>query len=156
MQVLESIKIKSSAISVRSIKFSGNDWNRKISRNDCLYVYSIKPSEVWLSLISVWTTVSDCSPDVFEKDEVKSVSVPVGESVTLQTEITEIHESEQTEWKFANSELLIKAEFVVIAKWDKTNDEDLNNEERFEDRLHEQQYWISDHHKHHTWTLRTL
>ncbi len=67
----------------------------------------------------------------------KSVFIPVGESVTLETEITEIHESEQIMWKFANSELLIKAEFVVIAKWDKTNDEEyLNNEERFKDRLH--------------------
>ncbi|KTF72509.1 hypothetical protein cypCar_00042141, partial [Cyprinus carpio] len=53
--------------------------------------------------------------DVFEKDEVKSVFIPVGESVTLETEITEIHET----------------------KWDKTNDEEyLNNEERFKDRLH--------------------
>ncbi|XP_058615679.1 uncharacterized protein LOC131529795 isoform X2 [Onychostoma macrolepis] len=74
--------------------------------------------------------------NVFEKDEMKSVFTPVGESVLLQTDITEIQENEQIEWKFANSELLVKAEFVVIAKWDKTNDEKyLNNEERFKDRL---------------------
>ncbi|XP_067252788.1 SLAM family member 5-like isoform X5 [Chanodichthys erythropterus] len=71
-----------------------------------------------------------------EKDEIKSLSVIEGESLTLYTDVTEIQENERICWKFADSEERHCAEFVVIAKWDKPNNEEyLYNEERFKDCL---------------------
>uniref|UniRef100_A0A672K8M9 Immunoglobulin V-set domain-containing protein n=1 Tax=Sinocyclocheilus grahami TaxID=75366 RepID=A0A672K8M9_SINGR len=71
-----------------------------------------------------------------KKDEIKSVLVRVGESVTLHTDVTEIQEDELIRWKFADSNVNKQAEFSVIAKWDKTKtEENLYNEERFKDRL---------------------
>ncbi|XP_051764525.1 SLAM family member 5-like isoform X9 [Ctenopharyngodon idella] len=71
-----------------------------------------------------------------EKDEIKSLFVIEGESLTLYTDVTEIQENELIRWKFADSEKRHCAEFVVIAKWYKTNNEEyLYNEEIFKDCL---------------------
>ncbi|XP_016107281.1 uncharacterized protein [Sinocyclocheilus grahami] len=72
-----------------------------------------------------------------EKDEVKSVSAMVGETVTLHTDVTEIQENELICWKFADSKVYELAEFFVIAKWDKTNNEEyLHDDKKFKDSLH--------------------
>ncbi|XP_016360497.1 uncharacterized protein LOC107702635 isoform X3 [Sinocyclocheilus anshuiensis] len=72
-----------------------------------------------------------------EKDEIKSVSAMVGETVTLHTDVTEIQENELIRWKFADSKVYKLAEFFVIAKWDKTNNEEyLHDDKKFKDRLH--------------------
>uniref|UniRef100_A0A8C1RHW9 Ig-like domain-containing protein n=1 Tax=Cyprinus carpio TaxID=7962 RepID=A0A8C1RHW9_CYPCA len=72
-----------------------------------------------------------------EKDEIKSVSAMVGETVTLHTDVTEIQEDELIRWKFADSKVCKLAEFFVIAKWDKTNNEEyLHDDNKFKDRLH--------------------
>ncbi|CAM4661310.1 unnamed protein product [Leuciscus chuanchicus] len=72
----------------------------------------------------------------FEKDEIMSLLVTVGQPVTLHTNITEIKENQRIRWKFADSKECSCAEFTVIAKWDKTHDEEyLYNEERFKDHL---------------------
>ncbi|XP_050950254.1 uncharacterized protein LOC127153278 isoform X6 [Labeo rohita] len=71
-----------------------------------------------------------------EKDEIKSVSAMEGQTVTLHTDVTKIQENELVRWKFADSKLYKLAEFFVIAKWDKTNNEEyLHDEEKFKDRL---------------------
>ncbi|XP_077081398.1 uncharacterized protein LOC143735207 isoform X2 [Siphateles boraxobius] len=71
-----------------------------------------------------------------ERDEIKSLLAMIGEPVTLQTDITEIQENQLILWKFADSKEYNRAEFTVIAKLDKTHDEEyLYNEERFKDRL---------------------
>ncbi|XP_067252779.1 uncharacterized protein [Chanodichthys erythropterus] len=71
-----------------------------------------------------------------DKDDFKTVSVKVGNSVTLNTEITEIQEDEVIEWRFANSKGNNRTEFAVIAEWNKTNNEEyLYNEEIFKDCL---------------------
>ncbi|XP_073700872.1 uncharacterized protein [Garra rufa] len=71
-----------------------------------------------------------------EKDEMKSVSAMVGQTVTLHTDVTEIQENELVRWKFADSKVHKLAEFFVIAKWHKTNQEEyLHNEDKFKDRL---------------------
>lgn len=60
----------------------------------------------------------------------------VGQSFTLPTVVSEIQENERIRWKFACSKGFNSTEFVVIAKWDKTNDKEyLYNEERFKDCL---------------------
>ncbi|XP_059425042.1 uncharacterized protein LOC132159516 isoform X2 [Carassius carassius] len=72
-----------------------------------------------------------------EKDEFKSVLAMVGETVTLHTDLTEIQEEELIQWKFADSKVNKLAEFFVIAKWDKTNNEEhLHDDSKFKDRLH--------------------
>ncbi|XP_052446725.1 SLAM family member 5-like isoform X1 [Carassius gibelio] len=72
-----------------------------------------------------------------EKDEIKSVIAMVGERVTLHTDLTEIKEDELIRWKFADSKIYKFAEFFVIAKWDKTNNEEyLHDDHKFKDRLH--------------------
>ncbi|XP_052446708.1 uncharacterized protein LOC127988145 isoform X2 [Carassius gibelio] len=72
-----------------------------------------------------------------EKDEIKSLLAMVGERVTLHTDLTEIQDDELIRWKFADFKVNKLAEFSVIAKWDKTkNEEYLYNEERFKDSLH--------------------
>ncbi|XP_051764536.1 SLAM family member 5-like isoform X4 [Ctenopharyngodon idella] len=79
---------------------------------------------------------ADQGGSVVEKDEIKTLLVMVGQSLTLHTDVTEIQENELICWKFADSKGCHCAEFVVIAKWDKTNNEEyLYNEERFKDRL---------------------
>lgn len=61
----------------------------------------------------------------------------VGETVTLHTDVTEIQEDELIRWKFADSKVCKLAEFFVIAKWDKTNNEEyLHDDNKFKDRLH--------------------
>ncbi|XP_051764534.1 uncharacterized protein LOC127520461 isoform X2 [Ctenopharyngodon idella] len=81
-------------------------------------------------------TVCSANGSVVEKDEIKTLLVMVGQSLTLHTDVTEIQENELICWKFADSKGCHCAEFVVIAKWDKTNNEEyLYNEERFKDRL---------------------
>ncbi|XP_042605281.1 uncharacterized protein LOC122141566 [Cyprinus carpio] len=75
--------------------------------------------------------------DFIVKDEIKLMKMMRGQSVTLHTDLTEIEENELIWWKFADSSVNKEAEFSVIAKWDKTNNEEnLCNEERFRDRLH--------------------
>uniref|UniRef100_A0A8C1T3M1 Uncharacterized protein n=1 Tax=Cyprinus carpio TaxID=7962 RepID=A0A8C1T3M1_CYPCA len=77
------------------------------------------------------------SGDFIVKDEIKLMKTMRGQSVTLHTDLTEIEENELIWWKFADSSVNKEAEFSVIAKWDKTNNEEnLCNEERFRDRLH--------------------
>ncbi|XP_067252780.1 uncharacterized protein [Chanodichthys erythropterus] len=81
-------------------------------------------------------TVSPANGSIVEKDEIKSLLVMVGQSLTLNTDVTKIQENERIRWKFADSKGCNSTEFVVIAKWDKTNNEEyLYNEERFKDRL---------------------
>lgn len=64
------------------------------------------------------------------------MSAMVGETVTLHANVTEIQKNELIRWKFAKSREYNQAAFSVIAKWDKTsNEENLYNEERFKDRL---------------------
>uniref|UniRef100_A0A8C2JBJ0 Uncharacterized protein n=1 Tax=Cyprinus carpio TaxID=7962 RepID=A0A8C2JBJ0_CYPCA len=77
------------------------------------------------------------SGDFIVKDEIKLMKTMRGQSVTLHTDVTEIEENELIWWKFADSSVNKEAEFSVIAKWDKTNNEEnLCNEETFRDRLH--------------------
>ncbi|XP_067252792.1 SLAM family member 5-like isoform X1 [Chanodichthys erythropterus] len=81
-------------------------------------------------------TVSPANGSIVEKDEIKSLLVMVGQPFTLLTVVSEIQENERICWKFACSKGCNSTEFVVIAKWDKTNDEEyLYNEERFKDCL---------------------
>ncbi|XP_052446715.1 uncharacterized protein LOC127988148 isoform X2 [Carassius gibelio] len=75
--------------------------------------------------------------DFIVKDEIKLMKTMSGKSVTLHSDLTEIQDDELIWWKFADSSGNKEAVFTVIAKWDKTNNEEnLCNEERFRDRLH--------------------
>ncbi len=52
---------------------------------------------------------SSCSSGVFgaETNEIQSVSVMEGDSVTLKTNVTELHEDEDLTWKFGENKSLI-------------------------------------------------
>ncbi|XP_067253074.1 uncharacterized protein [Chanodichthys erythropterus] len=70
-----------------------------------------------------------CLVGVFA-DELKSVSVMEGDSVTLQTDLTEIQTDDVIEWKFGNTRIAkINRELDEISTYDDVLDE------RFRDRL---------------------
>ncbi|XP_051978170.1 uncharacterized protein LOC127639893 isoform X6 [Xyrauchen texanus] len=72
-----------------------------------------------------------------ERDKMKTLSVKEGESVTLQTGVTEGQEGQLIRWKFAASKGCDETGlFCVIAKWNRTkNEEFLNNKGIFKNRL---------------------
>ncbi|XP_051978168.1 uncharacterized protein LOC127639893 isoform X5 [Xyrauchen texanus] len=72
-----------------------------------------------------------------ERDKMKTLSVKEGDSVTLQTGVTEGQEGQLIRWKFAASKGCDETGlFCVIAKWNRTkNEEFLNNKGIFKNRL---------------------
>ncbi len=79
-----------------------------------------------MSLISY--TVCVCSAGVFgaDEDEVKSVSVMEGDSVTLHTNLTQIQKINRIQWRFGDP---------VIAQIDGNDISYPSDTERFRDRL---------------------
>ncbi|XP_051550784.1 uncharacterized protein LOC127438919 [Myxocyprinus asiaticus] len=72
-----------------------------------------------------------------ERDKIKTMSVKEGDSVTLQTGVTEVQENQLIQWKFAASKGYDETGvFCVIAKWNRTNNEEfLLNKGTFKNRL---------------------
>ncbi|XP_073793154.1 uncharacterized protein isoform X8 [Danio rerio] len=71
---------------------------------------------------------------MFVGDEITSVSVMVGHSVTLQTGIPEIQKNELIRWTFAEYREIGRSPFVVIAEYNKSN----NQQNRFNERILEE------------------
>ncbi len=74
--------------------------------------------------------VPDCSPGVFgvDTDEVRSISVMEGDSVTLNTDVTETQKYLFIQWMFGSTRI---AEVNRLTQTNSTYDAD----ERFRDRL---------------------
>ncbi|XP_058616372.1 uncharacterized protein zgc:171601 [Onychostoma macrolepis] len=71
-----------------------------------------------------------------ESDVMKSVSARVGESVTLNTGVTNIQSFDVLQWKFGTSNTHFTNPFSVIARLNEPNHSDSNgHKERFRDRL---------------------
>ncbi|XP_067252790.1 CD48 antigen-like isoform X7 [Chanodichthys erythropterus] len=80
-----------------------------------------------------------CSADevILEKVELKTVSVTVGESVTLNTGVTEIQGFDVLHWRFGKSGADDTNPFVVIARLNELNNSGCyNHDESFKDRIH--------------------
>ncbi|XP_048037405.1 SLAM family member 5-like [Megalobrama amblycephala] len=80
-----------------------------------------------------------CSADevILEKVELKTVSVTVGESVTLNTGVTEIQGFDVLHWRFGKSGADDTNPFVVIARLNELNNSGCyNHDESFRDRIH--------------------
>ncbi|XP_048038468.1 SLAM family member 5-like isoform X2 [Megalobrama amblycephala] len=80
-----------------------------------------------------------CSADevILEKVELKTVSVTVGESVTLNTGVTEIQSFDVLQWRFGKSGTDQTNPFVVISRLNDLNNSDCHDhDESFRDRIH--------------------